>query len=278
MAIRWLSSSYTHKVNLESYLARIEYAGSTTVTIETLRQLQWHHMLAIPYEILDIHHIGKVDLDPESVELKMVTNGCGGFCYEHNTLFMHVLLAMGFDVTPVNARTRWQKPDEVMSPLTHLVLIVKVGGRRWLCDVGFSVCCAPVPLDIDTEAEQDTPLERHRVVKHDEYYAHQMLSQGVWQHCFFFSPICSYPIDWEMGSCFMSTHQTSPLTKMLLFAIVTPTCRYRLLNKELSARYLDGTVDTKTIDTETEYIHVLKTIFKLRLPDSMRICPPGMTW
>lgn len=278
MSIKWLSNSITYKPNLQSYYARIGYSGSTDVTIETLRQLQWHHMLAIPYEIIDIHHIGKVDLDPESVERKIVTNGRGGFCYEQNILFMHVLQTMGFDITPVSARTRWQKPNDVMSPLTHLVLLVNVDGRRWLCDVGFSVCCAPVPLDIDTEAEQDTPLEKHRIIKNSEHYAHQMLSQGVWQNCFFFSLQRSYPIDWEMGGYFMSTHPTSALTQILLFAIVTPTCRYRLLNKELTARYVDGTVDTTLVDTETEYIRTLRTIFKLSLPDNISICPPGMTW
>lgn len=42
-------------MQLASYLTRIHYTGPRTVTIDTLRQLHRAHLLAIPYENLDIH-------------------------------------------------------------------------------------------------------------------------------------------------------------------------------------------------------------------------------
>src|SRR6185437_14996034 len=41
-------------VDIDAYLARIGYAGSRAPTGETLAQLQQAHMLAVPFENLDI--------------------------------------------------------------------------------------------------------------------------------------------------------------------------------------------------------------------------------
>lgn len=278
MSTSWQLNSFTHKVNLQAYFDRIGYAGPVGVNSETLKQLQWQHFLAIPYEILDIHLLGKVNLAPDVVERKIVIEGRGGFCYEQNTLFMHVLRTLGFEVTPVSARTRWQKPEDQMTPLTHLVLLVKLQGQAWLCDVGFSVCTSPIPLLIDTEEEQQTPFEKHRIIKQDGHYVHQMYTQDAWCNCFIFTLDRSSPIDWEMGSHFMSSHPSSALTQNYMFSLPTTNCRCRLLNKELTMRYLDGTVETRMIETEQEYTRVVREIFKINLLDTVRLCPPKMTW
>lgn len=278
MSAPWLSSSFEYKVNLDAYFSRIEYTGSKDINAETLKKLQLQHFITIPYEILDIHLSGKVILNPEVVEDKIVNKGRGGFCYESNLLFMYALQTIGYDVTAVSARTRWQKQEDQMSPLTHLVLLVNVQDRTWLCDVGFSVCTSPVPLLLDIEEEQQTPLEKHRILKRSDYYVHQMYSLDAWHDCFFFTRERSYPMDWEVGGFYMSTYPTSPLIQMLLFAIGTTTSRRRLYNKQLTTRYVDGTVETRLIETEEEYMDVLRTIFKITVPANVRICPPGMQW
>lgn len=107
MSVAWHANSFTFIPDVDAYFKRIGYTGSKELCIETLNEIQWRHLLAIPYENLDIHIPGgKIDLTPEVVERKLVTNGRGGYCFEHNTLAMYVLKAIGFDVTPVLARSR----------------------------------------------------------------------------------------------------------------------------------------------------------------------------
>lgn len=278
MSDNWLSNSFTYAPNLEAYFARIGYDGSREPTAETLKQLQWHHLLTIPYEVLDVHLTGKIDLTPEVVERKIVTNGRGGYCYEHNTLFMYVLRTMGFDVTPIAARVRWQKPEDLMSSFIHLVLVVKIDNISWICDVGLSACGAPIPLAMEMDTEQPSPLETRRIIKLRDFYAHQMYSLGQWHNMFFFTLNRSYPVDWELGSYYFSTHHNALAVRNIMVSMPTTKCRYLLMNKVLTTRYMDGTVETREIATEEEYLELLRTTFKLNLPEGTRLCPPGMTW
>ena len=50
-------------MDLNQYLDRIHYIGDKTPTLEVLRALQYEHLLAIPFENLDIHYGIPIDLD-----------------------------------------------------------------------------------------------------------------------------------------------------------------------------------------------------------------------
>ena len=67
----------------------------------------------------------------------MLARGRGGYCFEHNRLFQAVLEQLGFRVTPLIARVRWQVPADVRTGLTHMLLRVDLDGRSWLVDVAF---------------------------------------------------------------------------------------------------------------------------------------------
>jgi len=282
MSVAWHSNSFVYKPDLDAYFKRIGYTGSRELCIQTLNEIQWLHLLAIPYENLDIHVPGgKIDLTPEVVERKLVTEGRGGYCFEHNTLAMYVLKAMGFDVTPLLARTRWQRDPEFTGAATHLVLKVKLDGVLWLFDVGFSSFGSGAPLLIETEEQQMTQLnETRRIVKTDEFYIHQLLSprDGQWMDMYVFTLNRSYPVDWEVGSCYCSTHTTCGLLHCIIVAMPTEASRVLLFNKTLTTKYPDGTSESRDIATHAEYLGVLRTVFKLTLSDTFMICPPGMNW
>lgn len=278
MADAWLSSSYTHRPNLKEYYKRIKYEGSEEATLETLTGLQWCHSLSIPYEVLDIHMGVKISLDPAAIERKLVLNGRGGFCYEHNILFMYVLQSLGFEVTPITARVRWQKPEDLMSGLTHLILKVKVNKCDYVCDVGLSSCGSPVPLLIHTESQQATPMDTRRILKSDERYVQQVQLQNVWHDVYIFTLDRSYPTDWEIGSYFCSTHPSSLHVQNIIVCMPIATGRHRLVNKQLVTRYIDGTAEIREINSELEFMHVLRSVFHINLAPHVSLCPPNMTW
>ncbi len=280
-SVAWHANSFTYTPDVDAYFKRIGYTGSKELCIETLNQIQWLHLLAIPYENLDIHIPGgKIDLAPEVVERKLVTEGRGGYCFEHNTLAMYVLKALGFDVTPVLARTRWQRLSDFTGAATHLVLKVNLQGVLWLFDVGFSSFGSGVPLLIETEETQLTSLnESRRIIKTDESYIHQLFSrEGKWVDMYVFTLHRSYPVDWEVGSYYCSTHPTCTLLDCIIVAKPTEVSRVLLLNKTFTTRYPDGTSESREITTEEEYVQVLRSVFKLTLPEDFHICPPKMSW
>lgn len=134
-------------MKLNDYLARIGYAGAREATPETLRAVHRAHLLAIPYENLDIHRGGTLSLDPVTVYEKLVTQRRGGWCYEMNGLLAWALRELGFEVTLLASDVRREFVGDGAGG-EHLVLLVSLGGRRYLADTGFgNGILEPIPLE-----------------------------------------------------------------------------------------------------------------------------------
>jgi N-hydroxyarylamine O-acetyltransferase len=117
------------------YLDRIGDDGPLDVTAETLRRLQHAHLLAVPFENLDIHLGRPIILDVDALFAKIVRRRRGGFCYELNGLFGWLLGELGFDVSMVSARVANER-GELSAEFDHMALFVRLE-CEWLADVGF---------------------------------------------------------------------------------------------------------------------------------------------
>ncbi|MGA9473198.1 MAG: arylamine N-acetyltransferase [Terriglobales bacterium] len=126
-------------LNPSAYLARIDYRGPTEPSAEALLALHRVHMLAVPFENLDIHLGRPIFCDEAAFLHKIVNERRGGFCYELNGAFAVLLDALGFHVTLLSACVAGA--DGNYSPeFDHLTLRVDlpgVVGTAWLADVGF---------------------------------------------------------------------------------------------------------------------------------------------
>lgn len=120
----------------EQYLARIGWTAPLARDAATLADLHEAHMLAVPFENLDIHRGREIVLDEERLLAKIVGERRGGFCYELNGAFASLLRAIGFEVTMLSAGvarlTGGFGPD-----FDHMALMVPADGVPWLVDVGF---------------------------------------------------------------------------------------------------------------------------------------------
>lgn len=93
-------------LHVKAYLDRIAYRGSTAPTTETLRTIHRAHLLAVPFENLDIARGRKIVIDEDAFVRKIVERRRGGFCYELNGAFAALLRSLGFEVTLLSARHR----------------------------------------------------------------------------------------------------------------------------------------------------------------------------
>ena len=131
---------------LDQYFTRVGYRGSCDATLGTLRALHRAHLLAIPYENLDIHLGRAITLDPGAMFDKLVNERRGGWCYEMNGVFGRVLETLGFEVRYLSgavgrATHGWRAQGN------HLVLLVRLD-RAWIADVGFGDgFLTPLPLE-----------------------------------------------------------------------------------------------------------------------------------
>ena len=147
-------------VDVDRYLDRIGYRGDRTPTRANLAALQLAHLLAVPFENLDVFARTGVRTDLAWSVPKIVERRRGGWCFEANGAFSALLDALGYDVTLHSAQV--DDRGELGPPLDHLVLTVHLDGRRLLVDVGFGDA-ALAPLDVDDREPQDGLAGRYLV-------------------------------------------------------------------------------------------------------------------
>jgi N-hydroxyarylamine O-acetyltransferase len=252
-------------IDLDAYFVRVGYGGPRRPALETLRALHLLQPQAIAFENLDPLLGRPVRLEAASLEQKLVRSGRGGYCYEQNLVFAHVLRALGFKVTELAARVLWNVPPGATTPRVHMLLLTEVDGLRYLTDVGFGGNVLTAPLLLDSPDEQMTPHESFQVLKEDDRYTLQFKIRGAWTKLYRFDLSEQLMPDHEQGNWFVSTHPRSIFVNGLLAARAEPDRRYALYNNELSIHTLDGETEKRTLLTVPELRDVLSDLFKLPL-------------
>src|SRR3546814_17951612 len=102
-----------------------------------------------------------VDLDIHSIMDKFARQRRGGYCYEHNALFQYILQDMGFTVTGLAARVLMNAPGDVITRLSHMLLLVEVQGEPFIADTGFGALPLNPPIRLVADLFQAPPPGPH---------------------------------------------------------------------------------------------------------------------
>jgi N-hydroxyarylamine O-acetyltransferase len=258
-------------LDLEAYFRRIGYRGPRTPTLATLRPLQAHHPHAIPFENLDTLSGQPVRLDLESLQRKLVHGRRGGYCFEQNLLFKHVLGALGMRVTALAARVVWERPDDEVRARTHMVLLVEIDEGRYLCDVGFGGLTPTGPLKLQPSLEQATPHETFRILDLKGEHAVEARVRGEWKRLYRFDLQEQQQVDIEMLNYYVMGHSDSPMLGRLLAARTEPERRFGLRNGTLSTHGSSGTTEQRRIVSVAELRDVLRGTFGIDAPEGAEI-------
>jgi N-hydroxyarylamine O-acetyltransferase len=191
-------------LNVDSYLARIDYTGSHEPTVETLRQLHNAHMLTVPFENLDNHVGRRIVLDEEKLVHKIVDQRRGGICYELNGAFCGLLRAMGFEVAMLSAGVA-RDEGGFDPPYDHMALLVQLEDR-WLADVGFGDSFRE-PLLLDDRTEQVQGDDFYRLVEAGGYLIVERRRGDEWKPEYRFT---LEPHEYSDFADMCHYHQTSP--------------------------------------------------------------------
>jgi N-hydroxyarylamine O-acetyltransferase len=147
---------------IEAYLRRLRMARPSTANVATLRALQAAHQREIPFENLDVYTGIPLRLELPALVDKVLGRDRGGFCYELNFLFSHLLTGLGYPVRLMSAGV-FDAEGVVGPPFDHLCLRVEADGRPWLCDVGFGrAALHPLPLAATERFEDPAGVFRLR--------------------------------------------------------------------------------------------------------------------
>jgi N-hydroxyarylamine O-acetyltransferase len=240
-------------MDLNAYLRRIGYRGALAPTA-ALRDLHRAHLLAVPFENLDIQLGRPISLDRAALFDKIVLQRRGGFCYELNGLFAALLRELGFAVTLLSAGVA--RDDGSFGPdFDHLTLLVEGSGlgaqasemaepsvlttdpqprtpARWLADVGFGDSFRE-PLAFVEGIEQVQDSRAYRIDRQGEQLTLMQRDDAGWQPQYRFT---LQPHEHAEYANMCQYHQTSPessFTRKRVCTLATPEGRVTLSDRQL---------------------------------------------
>jgi N-hydroxyarylamine O-acetyltransferase len=262
-------------VNLDAYFARTGFTGATARTVDTLNRLALAHVKSIPFENLDVLLNRPINLDDSAVDDKLLTCRRGGYCFEQNTLMLRVLQTLGFDVEPISARVRYQRPREFTPPRTHVFLKVTLNGEVWFVDVGVGAMSPTSALRFVLDEEQATPHEPRRFIREDGRYFHQAQLGDAWVDIAEFTLEGMPAIDREVANWFTSAHPQSHFKSRLMAARALDDGRVSILNREFTLRR-GRTAETRVIESPEHLLQLLNEQFALVFPEGTRFACPAL--
>lgn len=277
----------SYRPDLDAYFARIGYGGSTATTAATLDALALAHVSAIPFENLDVLLGRGIDLDPAAVEAKLVGARRGGYCFEQNSLLLHVLTALGFTARPISARVRIDRARDFTPARTHVFVRVELPDGPYLCDVGIGAWSLTSALRLVLDEEQPTAHEPRRLVADSDWDGlrrrdpaarlfHQVRLGDEWRDVCEFTLEEMPEIDRVVGNWYTSTHPRSHFRDRLMAARATPTGRLTLVDHRLTRRARDGSAVVTEAASHAEVRALLADEFGLIVDDDVRIPSPGL--
>lgn len=277
MAQDSLNSTESGALDLKAYFDRIGCAalgqalqdGNLAPTLDALKAIHQGHTSTIAFENLSSFFHQPVSLALEDLQQKLIYDQRGGYCFEQNLLLRSVLVALGFQVTNLAARVRWNLPEDTVTPRSHMVLKVDIDETSYIADVGFGGLTMTEPLALVPDRPQSTSHESYRLTVAGQTYCLEAQLNQVWKPLYCFDLQAQQRCDYEVSNWYVSTYPQSLFVNSLIAARPGDGCRYALLNNQLTTRYLDGRSEQRLLTTATELHDVLSDEFGLRVPETL---------
>ncbi len=263
-------------IDIDAYLKRINYDGPSDLspTLETLERLQLCHACSIPFENLDVLLNRRIDLSIQGIAQKLINDHRGGYCFEHNSLMLHVLQTLGYDAIGLSGRVIFSSPPGVMPARTHLFTRVMLDGIPLLVDVGVGGFTPTEPLRMDTPDPQQTLHDTRRIIKSEEsspdgfdHWFHQILIDEEWKSVYEFTGEQMLQIDREVGNWWTSASPQSTFRDKIMIAMAAPDgSRHTLATQKYAHRRHGDPIETIDIQGTDQLLELMDQRFGLRFP------------
>jgi N-hydroxyarylamine O-acetyltransferase len=254
-------------IDNNAYFARIGYTGDRSPTLDTLREIHFKHVTTIPFENLNPLLGRPVPLELEALFDKLVHQKRGGYCYEQNLLFRHVLESLGFRVSGLIARVLWNRPEGAITPRSHMLLRIEFDDGSYIVDGGFGGNTLTGPIRLAADLEQATPHEFFRVMQAGDNLRLEAKIHDEWRALYRFSLEEAFLVDYEVANYFTSTNPTSHFTQRLFVARAFPGRRSTLLGNQLTTHYLSAPSEKRILEGAGDVRAVLTDLFGIDVPE-----------
>ncbi len=250
-------------MNITAYLKRINYHGPLAPTVETLHRLHYTHVLAIPFENLDIHLGRPILLDEDHLFGKMVTRRRGGFCLELNGLFATLLRELGFSVTLLASSVADGECSPSAPKFDHLALLVWLE-EPWLADVSFGNRFVE-PLRLNELGEQGQQNNIFRRLRQDgEGMRLEWNQDNRWVRAYYFDLQPRRLSHFAEVCYYLQTSPQSIFTQKRICYRATPEGQILLRDRQLVIT-ANGQRYERELARQDDYVATLRKYFDIEL-------------
>ncbi|MEI9989822.1 MAG: arylamine N-acetyltransferase [Rhizomicrobium sp.] len=257
-------------MNIDAYLARIGLDHRPPPTLAGRTEVHRAHMLAVPYENLDVQLGRPVTIARPAIYEKIVNRRRGGWCYEMNGILGWALGELGFRATRATGAVMREAAGAAVEA-NHLVLKVELEEGTYLADVGFG----------------DGPLEPIRVVPGDfasnGYVFNLSRADGAWwrmrSHPNGAAPSFDFhldPADETRLAARCAELQTAPDSHFVLnlFCFAhRPGGTVRLLRGRVLRTITPAGYTDRVLENADDLVATLREDFRLDVPETATLWP-----
>lgn len=248
-------------MDIDRYLKRINFSTSPKVDLKTLISLQNFHLKSIPFENLDIHFNNPIILNIDNIYDKIINKNRGGFCYELNGLFYHLLQQLGFEVKMISAEV-FGKNGVYSEDFDHMGIIANIRGQSYLVDVGFGKFSFN-PLKVEIGKEIKDKFGSFTFRQDGEYFIVCEIENGALIPQYRFRQEERKLLDFENMCNYHQSNPNSHFKQNLVVTIITETGR-NTLNKNQYKTTSNGQVKLEEFD-ENDFELMLNNYFKMKV-------------
>lgn len=249
-------------MDIQSYLERIKYKKDVSINEKVLFELQQSHLKNVPFENLDIHYNREITLNIDAIFNKIVFQKRGGFCYELNGLFYHLLKEIGFDVKMISGRV-YGKSGDYGKEYDHLAIITSIHNNDYLVDVGFGKF-SYTPLLIKTGVKLSDDFGYFKFDKFGDYLRVNEMVSEVSTPQYIFKTIGRNFNEFQEMCIFHQTSKDSHFTQKKVISMVTNTGRITLNDTQCKITKSTGD-EIIEFTEETKFNELLKEHFDIEI-------------
>ncbi|MTI30467.1 arylamine N-acetyltransferase family protein [Xanthovirga aplysinae] len=249
----------------EKYLKRlnIDYSGKEH-TIQFVNELVKKHIATFTFNSIEVL-LGKelISLETSDVFHKIVTQGRGGYCFEHNKLLYQVLEELQFKVRPFLGRVLNNR--DIDAPRTHRLTLLKLKGDRYLVDVGFGPWGPREAIKFSEIPTVCKGGQTYRInQKEKDQYLLQIFKDGEFATLYSFDLVEFTPSDFLLSHFYSHRHPQAGFVNNLVVSKVLEEEILSLRNRELQ---VIKPAKTKTTEIESaEHLQkILSTEFDINI-------------
>ena len=217
---------------------------------------------SFPFENFDVLNQTESTITPEFITEKILKYRRGGLCYELNSLLYLVLKELGFDASigigTVNKEGTWA------TDRTHAIVLLIIGGRKFIADGGFGNRLALHPLELDGNSVTSPAGSfrlRNRNTEKGTVALEIQNQSGSWD--------VHYAFDWNLEPWSelerikqdILHHPHSAFNKRPLITNIFKDGTQSINDERLYRKWVDGREEEIVFKTKDDFLKTIRTFY-----------------